>query len=150
MPLHSLSTTIIMHETHTPISVSQRFVKLLLWCLRRPLPLWFVLLFGIWTFVTPIVYLSFNWHDVAYYYGAAKLVELLAAPVTCISACVLAFCLRKESIAFLLIYFVIYAINLFQFPLDGPTIRAGAAIQVFLGVTTLCYLLVLRKAGRLC
>ncbi len=138
-----------MTDTTTQTSPGQRFVKFLLWCLRRPIPMWFVLLFGIWTFINPVIYVVSNWRGVMFYFGATKLVEVFPAPIMCLAACVLAFCLRKESIAFLLIYFGLYAINLFQFNLHNPLMLAGAAVQVFIGVVILWYLFHLRKSGKL-
>ena len=146
-----------MKNPETQISFSQWAVKFFLWCLRRPIPVWFVLLFGIWTFAAPAMQAVSHWDDLMLYFGPVKFGELFIGPFICLAACVLAFCLRKESIAFLLIYFVFQAIYIFQLYFDNETFQsslkdpvmwARMAAQIFLWAVIFMYLLYLRKTGK--
>ena len=140
-----------MTKSSIQITFSERAIKFGLWCLRRPIPMWFVLLYGVWIFATPVLVVAHNWQDVMFYFGPAKLLEILPAPVICLVASILAFCLRRESIAFLLIYFLLYIVDLFRYRLDVPaTVKwTGIATQVILGGLVLWYLVCLKRKGNL-
>jgi len=127
--------------------LSEGLVKFGLWCLRRPLLMWFVLLWGILTFIGPTRFLLSHWHEAIEFLSPEQFIHALIVPGLALSASVLAFCMRKESVALLAIYFGLYFIVVWQ--MQAPRPWQVIAFNLVLGVAVLGYLLWLLRARRL-
>lgn len=122
-------------------------IKLGLWCLRRPLSMWFVLLWGILTFIGPMRLLLTHWREAIEYLSPDQFIQALIVPGLALSASILAFCMRKESVAFIAIYFLLYGIVVWR--MAPPRPWEIIAFHLVLGAAILGYLLWLLRARRL-
>ena len=118
-----------------------------LWCARRPLPMWFVLLWGVVTTIGSTRFLVAHWSEALMYLSAETIVQALAVPGLALTASVLAFCMRKESLAFLGMYFLLYGIAVMR--VAPPRPWTTIAFNIVLAGAVLAYLVWLFRKGRL-
>ena len=134
-------------------SAKQYFIKTFLWCLRRPIGIWLVLLFSINSVLGALTAIYTNSEQMISLMGLAQFTQILIPhllPVlTCITAGLLALFMKKESIFMFLIYFAIYIFYAFKIGFNDPNLNLAGAIQSLLCVVVITYLVYLKKLGRL-
>ncbi len=122
-------------------------VKFGLWCLRRPLAMWFVLLWGILTFIGATKFLFSHWHEAIEVLTPEQFVHALLMPGLALTGSILAFCMRKESVALIAIQLCLYLIVVWH--LQAPRPWQLIAANLVLNVAVLGYLFWLLRARRL-
>jgi len=125
-------------------------VRFGLWVLRRPLAMWFVLLWGILTAIGSTSYLRANWDAALTFLTPEQMIMHLVAPGFALTASILAFCMRKESLFFVGMYFLFYVINIWRIPPpDWPVLMPVLIFNMVLWSAVLVYLVRLLRAKRL-
>lgn len=122
-------------------------VRFGLWALRRPLAMWFVLLWGILTTIMSTSYLRANWHAALMFLTPEQIIIVFLRPGVALTASILAFCMRKESLVFLGMYFLFYAIAVWD--LAPPRPWPEIFYSMVLAGTVLVYLVWLLRGKRL-
>jgi hypothetical protein len=131
----------------------QYLIKIFLWCLRRPIGIWLVLLFSITSVVVPISMMVTNSEQMISLMGLAQFTQILIphlVPVlVCIIAGLLALFMKKESIVLFIIYLLIYLFYAFKVGFNDSNITLQATVQVVICLSVIAYLMYLKKLGRL-
>ena len=134
-------------------TLGQYLIKVFLWCLRRPIGIWLVLLFSITSVIAPLSIMFTNSEQMISLMGVAQFTQILIphlVPVLiCLTAGVLALFMKKESIALFIIYLLIYLFYAFKVGYNDSNVTLQVTVQVLLCVSVIAYLAYLKKVGRI-
>ncbi len=134
-------------------TLGQYLIKIFLWCLRRPIGIWLVLLFSITSVIVPISVMVANSEQMISLMGILQFTQILIphlVPVLiCITAGLLALFMKKESIVLFIIYLLIYLFYAFKVGFNDSNVTLQASIQVVICLSVIAYLAYLKKVGRL-
>jgi len=128
-------------------SLATNLVRFGLWVLRRPLAMWFVLLWGIVTTIGSTSFLVTHWDKAVMFLTPEEMIKALVVPGFALIASILAFCMRKESLVFLGMYLLFYAIAVWN--LAPPRPWHVISFSMVLAGTVLVYLVQLLRVKRL-
>jgi hypothetical protein len=109
--------------------------------------MWFVLLWGILTSVGSASYLLTHWDMAVSLLSPEEMIRALVIPGVALAGSILAFCMRRQSVALVAVYFLLYAIVVWQ--MSAPRPWSLIAFHVVLWGAVFAYLAWLLRLKRL-